>query len=370
MKNIIKSITIVFVFALFLSVGIKVRSNAAVDVKSVYSVNSLTRVKTITLAKGKKATLSTTVKVSPNKAANRAVTYTSSNKKVAKVSKKGVITAKKVGKAKITVKSKKNKKKKATINVKVVAGMVTKVSFNSQSKTTITLDPDKSIVVKPTIKTKGKKCNKALVWSTSNAQVATVTAKGKITVGTPGIAKITAKSTDGTNKSDYLFVKVTSTVISAGTADVVAEFSLDASKVMTDFDVIVKAAGIKDENNTKVTLIINDRENEETKTVAEAREYLRTLIEENKKLPTSVKITIPNKQLVEYGPVVASIPSIREVIIDDVHFTKITATTITVDGVKMSYKIDGKNLILGGDQTTNQSISKLVKDNIIKAEKQ
>ena len=55
------------------------------------------------------------VSVTPKKA-NKKVTYKSSNKKVVKVSSKGVVKAlKKSGSAKITVTSKQNKKKKATI---------------------------------------------------------------------------------------------------------------------------------------------------------------------------------------------------------------------------------------------------------------
>lgn len=56
--------------------------------------------KTFTLAKGKKATLK--VSVSPKKS-KKSVTFKSNNKKIATVSKKGVIKAKKKGTAKISV---------------------------------------------------------------------------------------------------------------------------------------------------------------------------------------------------------------------------------------------------------------------------
>ena len=355
---------------LMLSFVYGITSNAAVSVKSISSVNSLTKVKSITLAKGKKATLSTTVSVTPDKAANRAVTYKTSKKKVATVSKKGVITAKKAGKAKITVISKKNKKKKAIVNVKVVSGKVTKVSFGNLSKKIVTLGWNESTTINPIVGVKGSNYNKALLWTTSNAEIATVTAKGKVTAVAPGTAKITAKSTDGTNKTDYLMIKVDSTVISAGTADVVAEFKLDTSKIATDLDIIVKAAGIKDEKNTKVTLVINDRDTETTKSVEEAREYIKNLSNENKGMPKTVKITISNKQLNEYGPMVIAVPSIKEVNIDGVKITDIKASTFKIDGQEMKYTVNGKTLVIGGDQTSNASIIKLVNDNIIKAEKQ
>ncbi len=73
--------------------------------------------KKVTLKVGKTFRLKVK-KVNPAKA-SKAVTYKSNKTKIATVSKKGVIKAKKVGKAKITVVSKKNKKAKATVNVVV-----------------------------------------------------------------------------------------------------------------------------------------------------------------------------------------------------------------------------------------------------------
>ena len=73
--------------------------------------------KKVTLKVGKTFKLKVK-KVTPAKA-SKAVTYKSNKTKIATVSKKGVIKAKKVGKAKITVVSKKNKKAKATVNVVV-----------------------------------------------------------------------------------------------------------------------------------------------------------------------------------------------------------------------------------------------------------
>ena len=51
---------------------------------------------------------------SPNKKANKKVTYKSKNKKIATVNKKGVVKAKKTGSTKITITSAKSKKKKGS----------------------------------------------------------------------------------------------------------------------------------------------------------------------------------------------------------------------------------------------------------------
>lgn len=75
--------------------------------------------KTVTLRKGKKRTLK--VSVSPHKG-KKHVTYTSSKKSVATVSKKGKVTAKKAGtaKIKITVSGKGYKKKTTWVKIRVV----------------------------------------------------------------------------------------------------------------------------------------------------------------------------------------------------------------------------------------------------------
>lgn len=75
--------------------------------------------KKVTLKTGKSLALKVKVKVRPNKAKYKKVTYKSSNKKVVTVSKKGKLKARKAGTAKVTVTSKTNKKKKVVIKVTV-----------------------------------------------------------------------------------------------------------------------------------------------------------------------------------------------------------------------------------------------------------
>ena len=174
-----------------------------VTVKKVTCVDSLTGSKTIYLAKGKKATLKTTVTVKPDKSANKKVTYKSSNKKVATVTSKGVITGKKVGTAKITVTSKKNSKKKVMVTVKVVKGKVTGIQLNKTSATLTIGDSDK---LTATVKTsKGGKKN--VVWTTSDEKVATVR-KGNVKAVGVGTATITVKAADGTGKKAICKVTV------------------------------------------------------------------------------------------------------------------------------------------------------------------
>ena len=193
------------VFLLFTGISKTARAASGAAVKKVVSVNVLTESATIKLAKGKKATLKTTVSVTPNKTANKKVIYESSNKKVATVTSKGVITGKKAGTAKIIVRPVKNKKLKAVVTVKVVKGRVTSVKLD---KTSGTLTKGKTVKLKASVKTTSGG-SKDVAWTTSNKKVATVSSKGTVKAVGTGTAVITAKAADGSGKKATYKVKVT-----------------------------------------------------------------------------------------------------------------------------------------------------------------
>lgn len=123
---------------------------------------------------GKKAT----IKVTKTKVTGK-VTFKSSNKKVATVNSKGVITGKKAGKAVITVKVGKYTKK-LTVKVK-------KPSFKLV-KSSVKLKKGK----KTTIRVKAAPVSK-VTYKTSNKKVATVNSKGVVTAKKKGTTKITVK---------------------------------------------------------------------------------------------------------------------------------------------------------------------------------
>lgn len=94
-------------------------NKAEAAVKAKVSSVKITNVKKnkLVLKKGKTFALKTKVKVKPNKAKYKKVSFKTSNKKVVTINKKGKLKALKKGKAKVTVQSKINKKKKAVIRV-------------------------------------------------------------------------------------------------------------------------------------------------------------------------------------------------------------------------------------------------------------
>nr|MCR5468497.1 Ig-like domain-containing protein [Lachnospiraceae bacterium] len=155
---------------------------------------------TVVLKKGKSITLKT--KVSVANGASKKVSFKSSNSKVAKVNAKGKVSAKKNGTAKITVTSKDNKKKSASITVKV-GTPVTKVSLNK--KDTI-VSVGKTLTLKASLSPK-KPTVKGVTWTTSDSNTATVK-NGVVTGVKAGTAKITATAKDGSGKKATVKVKV------------------------------------------------------------------------------------------------------------------------------------------------------------------
>ncbi len=160
--------------------------------------------KTVYVAKRKKVKLTATVKVTPNKKANKKVTYKSANKKVATVNSKGYVKGVKVGSTKITVKSKKNSKKKATIKVVVKKAAVKKVKLNKK-KATVAVGG--KLKLKATV-SPSKNVSKKIQWISSKKKVATVSSSGMVKGKSEGTTKITAKAADGSGKKATCTVTV------------------------------------------------------------------------------------------------------------------------------------------------------------------
>ena len=138
-----------------------------------------------------KGKTSTTITVVKNDVTGK-VKFTSSNKKVATVSSKGVVKAKKAGKTTITVKVG-NYTKKVVIQVK-------KPSLKL-AKSSATIKKGKTVKIKATATPSGK-----VAYKSSNKKVATVTAKGVVKGKKKGTATITVTS-NGVSKKFKVKVK-------------------------------------------------------------------------------------------------------------------------------------------------------------------
>lgn len=170
------------------------------------------KTKKITLYKGAAAgygSMKLKVTVKPKKAK---VTYKINKKKIASVSKKGVVKAKKPGKAKITVKSG-SKKVVVKVVVKKIKKKVTKVTAPKN----VTVKVGAKQKIKTSVKPK-KATLKKLTFKSSAKKIAKVNAKGVITGVKAGKAKITVKAVDGSKKKATVSVVVTAGAVATSPA--------------------------------------------------------------------------------------------------------------------------------------------------------
>ncbi len=178
--------------------------------KAPKKITLKTTAKTVDI-KGK-ATIS--VKSVSPKGADKGVKYQSSNKKVATVSSKGVVTGKKAGKTTITVTSKKNKKVKKKITIKVKQLKPTSISLTSAAS----LKAGGKQALKATVKPAGVYC--PVAWSSSDASVASVDSKGNVQAKKAGTAVITVKAKEKNKSGKYISKTCTVTVAAdAATVD-------------------------------------------------------------------------------------------------------------------------------------------------------
>ena len=144
--------------------------------------------KKLTVQKGTKASLKPVV--TPFTSLQK-VTYTSSNKKVVTVTKRGVITAKQAGTAKITIKS---GSKKAVVTVTVPKTKTTGITVTKE----VTVKKGKTYSLKA--KVAPKNSDEKITYTSANKKVATVSKTGKIKGVKKGTTTITVKSGSQTVK--------------------------------------------------------------------------------------------------------------------------------------------------------------------------
>lgn len=234
-----KIVTFVLAFALIVtSMAVSsIDSQAAKKARKVKKVTIGVKVGSsgiLVLKKGQKKKLK--VSVTPKKASKK-VTYKSSKKSVVSVSSKGVVKARKSkGSAKITVTSKQNKKKKATIKVKI-GTPIKKVSIQKkavsnwtgtnwvlkevngqkkkvwpQYKETLTADKGtykvmrgRTVTLKTTTSPK-KPAYKKYKWTSSKSSVISIPSGAntgtscKVSAKKEGTATVTATAMDGSGK--------------------------------------------------------------------------------------------------------------------------------------------------------------------------
>ena len=130
----------------------------------------------------------------PADATEKSLTWRSSNRKIATVNSKGVVTGVKGGKVTITAKTVNGIKASCTVTV---VQAPSKVSLSASS---LSVYEGTSRTLKATVLPKSA-LNKAVKWSSSNTRVATVSKDGVVKAVSVGTATITAKAVDGGKKA-------------------------------------------------------------------------------------------------------------------------------------------------------------------------
>ncbi len=204
--------TVVLIFSLFVIISLfgicNVRSEAATNTYNVaVKLAKKATAKTVKITKGGRIQIVSSDGTSS--IAKDKLKYSSNKTSIATVSKKGVITTKKAGTAKISI-STKNGKLKAVLTVKVTNSKVA-VKSVKLSKSKLTLLKGKSATLKTTISPETATKQK-VTWSSSNSKVVKVSG-GKLTAVKNGTATIKAK-VDGKTASCVVTVKTPNVAVS------------------------------------------------------------------------------------------------------------------------------------------------------------
>ena len=186
-----------------------------------------------------------TATVTPEDAADRSVTWSSSDNSTATVSSEGVVTAIKAGTATITATTNDGSNLKATCTVKVSIMPVSSITLNLTEKT---LEEGETVNLTATVQP-ANASNKTLTWSSSDESVATVNANGTVTAIKAGTATITVKATDGSNASASCTVTVKASVV------LVEGITLNVTEqTLTEGETLALTANVTPENATNKTL--------------------------------------------------------------------------------------------------------------------
>lgn len=168
---------------------------------------TVTAAPSVNIAAGKKFTVKAAV--APASAADKSVTWSSSNTRYATVSSKGVVTTSKKGAGKtvtITATAKDGSKVKGSVKVRIRKHRVKSIRLKAPKS----IKRGKSGKVRVTVKTTGKDAYKKLRFTSSNKNVK-VSGSGKVTVprkAKKGTVRITATAQDGTGIRKTVKIKM------------------------------------------------------------------------------------------------------------------------------------------------------------------
>ncbi len=164
--------------------------------------------------------------IEPSTASNKEVTYISSNEKIATVDKEGKITAKGNGETNIIARTTNGKEAVCKVEVKAVA---TTIEMDEEVKIDLSKGKEKKITVE--VKPDNAE-TKAVMVRSSNEEIATIDANGKVTAKKNGTAIITAELV-GTDIVENCKVLITTSPTGLKLSKTSANLDMSGTKTMT-----------------------------------------------------------------------------------------------------------------------------------------
>ena len=165
----------------------KIKGSCKITVVEKKAVSIKLNVKSKTIKKGKKITLN--AKLHPKNSTDK-IKWSSSDRKIASVSRDGAVTGKRAGTVTITAKASSGKKAYCSITVREIKSK--KVSLDKKAKN---LRKGKKLILKASVSPKNS--TDTLIWSSSKSNIASVTSKGVVKGLKKGKADITVKTSSG-----------------------------------------------------------------------------------------------------------------------------------------------------------------------------
>lgn len=240
-----------------------------------------------------------TATIAPATAADKNVTWTSSNNKVATVS-NGTVKAAGNGTATITAKAANGLKAECKVTVSQASEKVTiEISNQTVSGKTLSVKKGKTYTLKAEVSpSSAASANKKIKWSTSNKKIATVTSAGKVKIVGKGTVKITAKTADNksatvTFKASTKKVRVSKVTLKADKKTVVAGTKVNLKATVTP--VTADNTKLTWTSSNKSVATVSSKGVVTTKKAGKVTITAKAKDGSGKKATVKIKVTAPSK---------------------------------------------------------------------------